>query len=414
MKPINTIRQECLFPFEELVNLSETDKLIRILDPIDLKPLVKEIKPKSNKGPTGYNPEAILRAFLVQHIEKIPNRADLVSKIDRSPYLRYVCGFSITGRVPSEATLSRYYNKLSETEELESLMNNLLDQSMNLELLNFETMAIDASKLESYERAKPRSKIDKKNDFTPDWGTKFDSHKNQITWYGWKIHAAVETKSELPIALTLTPANHADKTQAIPLIEKVNDFLAERGLNRPKYWTMDSGYDYKDIYQNILFKQKGQAIIPINKRNAKQPPAGFYDFKGTPVCSGGHKMYYWGHYNGVNKFRCPHICGKVECIHGTKWCSNSNYGRVTKTRPKENPRYISIPHRDSRNWKQIYNKRTSVERTFSRLKEHLNLENLTVRGAKKVKTHLLLSSISLIAARIAAEKIKLQNQVLAA
>jgi len=414
VKPINTIRQECLFPFEELVNLSETDKLIRILDPIDLKPLVKEIKPKSNKGPTGYNPEAILRAFLVQHIEKIPNRADLVSKIDRSPYLRYVCGFSITGRVPSEATLSRYYNKLSETEELESLMNNLLDQSMNLELLNFETMAIDASKLESYERAKPRSKIDKKNDFTPDWGTKFDSHKNQITWYGWKIHAAVETKSELPIALTLTPANHADKTQAIPLIEKVNDFLAERGLNRPKYWTMDSGYDYKDIYQNILFKQKGQAIIPINKRNAKQPPAGFYDFKGTPVCSGGHKMYYWGHYNGVNKFRCPHICGKVECIHGTKWCSNSNYGRVTKTRPKENPRYISIPHRDSRNWKQIYNKRTSVERTFSRLKEHLNLENLTVRGAKKVKTHLLLSSISLIAARIAAEKIKLQNQVLAA
>jgi len=414
VKPINTIRQECLFPFEELVNLSETDKLIRILDPIDLKPLVKEIKPKSNKGPTGYNPEAILRAFLVQHIEKIPNRADLVSKIDRSPYLRYVCGFSITGRVPSEATLSRYYQKLSETEELESLMNNLLDQSMNLELLNFETMAIDASKLESYERAKPRSKIDKKNDFTPDWGTKFDSHKNQITWYGWKIHAAVETKSELPIALTLTPANHADKTQAIPLIEKVNDFLAERGLNRPKYWTMDSGYDYKDIYQNILFKQKGQAIIPINKRNAKQPPAGFYDFKGTPVCSGGHKMYYWGHYNGVNKFRCPHICGKVECIHGTKWCSNSNYGRVTKTRPKENPRYISIPHRDSRNWKQIYNKRTSVERTFSRLKEHLNLENLTVRGAKKVKTHLLLSSISLIAARIAAEKIKLQNQVLAA
>jgi len=27
-----------------------------------------------------------------------------------------------------------------------------------------------------------------------------------MTWYGWKIHAAVETKSELPITLTLTPA----------------------------------------------------------------------------------------------------------------------------------------------------------------------------------------------------------------
>ncbi|WP_369834969.1 hypothetical protein [Halanaerobium sp. MA284_MarDTE_T2] len=30
---------------------------------------------------------------------KIPTRADLVIKIDRSPYLIYVCGFSTTGRV---------------------------------------------------------------------------------------------------------------------------------------------------------------------------------------------------------------------------------------------------------------------------------------------------------------------------
>ncbi|SFL17261.1 hypothetical protein SAMN02983006_01793, partial [Halanaerobium salsuginis] len=47
--------------------------MICILDPIDLKPLVEKIKPKSNKGPTGYNPEAVLRAFLVQQIEKIPS-----------------------------------------------------------------------------------------------------------------------------------------------------------------------------------------------------------------------------------------------------------------------------------------------------------------------------------------------------
>ena len=90
----------------------------------------------------------------------------------------------------------------------------------------------------------------------------------------------------------------------IQQIEKVNDFLAERDLTKPNYWTMDSGYDTTDIYEHILFEQDSQAIIPINKRNAKQPPAGFYDFKGTPVCSGGHKMYYWGHYKGVNKFRC--------------------------------------------------------------------------------------------------------------
>jgi transposase len=127
-----------------LLNLSETDKLICILDPIDLKPLVEKIKPKSNKGTTGYNPEAILRAFLVQQIEKISSRADLVSKINRSPYLRYVCGFSTTGRVASESTFSRYYSKLSETDRAEILMNNLLDQSIELDLLDAKIMAIDA------------------------------------------------------------------------------------------------------------------------------------------------------------------------------------------------------------------------------------------------------------------------------
>ena len=63
-------------------------------------------------------------------------------------------------------------------------MNNLLDQSIELNLLETEIMAIDASKLEAYERAKPKSKIERENDFTPDWGTKFDSHKNQIIWFG--------------------------------------------------------------------------------------------------------------------------------------------------------------------------------------------------------------------------------------
>ena len=62
----------------------------------------------------------------------------------------------------------------------------------------------------------------------------------------------------------------------------------------------------------------------------------------------------------------------------------------------------------------IYNKRTSVERTFSRLKEHLNLKNLTVRGAKKAKTHVLLSCISLLAGKITLKKQEERSKITAA
>lgn len=126
--------------------------------------------------------------------------------------------------------------------------------------------------------------------------------------------------------------------------------------------------------------------------------------------SGGHKMVYWGHYNGYNKFRCSHVLGKVECCHGSIWCSNSNYGYVVKTKIKDDPRYITIPHRGSKGCQKVYNKRTSVERVFSKLKKHLNLENLTVMGAQKVKTHVLLSCISLIVSKLAIEKLKYKGK----
>jgi len=218
----------------------------------------------------------------------------------------------------------------------------------------------------------------------------------------------------LPVDFVITPANEADSTSALPLVDMVYQRFTDRDFQTPEYWTMDSGYDVKKIYSEVYQKYDSQAIIPINKRNAKQPPAGFYDFKGTPMCSASHKMVYWGHYNGCNKFRCPHVLGKVECCHGSAWCSDSNYGRVVKTRIKNNPRFISIPHRDSKGWQEIYNKRTSVERTFSRLKEHLNLKNLTVMGVKKVESHVLLSCISLIAGKIALKRQEELNEIPAA
>ncbi|MFW6281803.1 MAG: transposase [bacterium] len=61
-------------------------KLILILDSIDLSEIYNAIGSKSNKGPTGYNPEAILRALLAQQIENIPTRAALVRRLKSDPH----------------------------------------------------------------------------------------------------------------------------------------------------------------------------------------------------------------------------------------------------------------------------------------------------------------------------------------
>lgn len=70
---------------------------------------------------------------------------------------------------------------------------------------------------------------------------------------------------------------------------------------------------------------------------------------------------------------------------------------VIKTRVKDGPRLFCTPHRGTDNWHKLYNQRTGVERCPGRPKEHIGLDNLTLRDLAKVKTHAYLCAISLLA-----------------
>lgn len=148
---------------------------------------------------------------------------------------------------------------------------------------------------------------------------------------------------------------------------------------------MDKGYDCKEIYQTA-WERGAQAIIPLNLRGEQTPPAGVDETR-TPICSMGYSMVYWGcnKKTGELKFRCPHVCGKVNCPMGSDWCSSSNYGYVVKKHGKEDPRSFCMPHRGTTTWTALYNERTGVERFFSRIKEHLMADDLKVGGIKKGK-----------------------------
>lgn len=67
--------------------------------------------------------------------------------------------------------------------------------------------------------------------------------------------------------------------------------------------------------------------------------------------------------------------------------------------------------RGSKLYRQLKNKRQSIERVFSRLKSHFNLDNLRVRGLVKVKQHALLSLTSMLVYALTAAKRSLENLV---
>lgn len=239
-----------------------------------------------------------------------------------------------------------------------------------------------------------------------DWGAKKDTDGNKIKWFGYKLHILCDCKSELPLSILLSPASYYDGELAKPLIKKYLTHYS--GVLNTKYYLMDSGYDQEKNYTYIIDEAKAIPIIAYNKRGAYAPPEGFNE-NFQPICSMGYPLTYWGKDGNYLKYRCPHATGKINCIEGTCWCSNSNYGYCKKININNNPRLISYPPRHSEQFIHLYNKRTSVERCNSRLKGLLNVDNLRSAGILKAKVFALLNCIALVSGTISVNRVKNNN-----
>ena len=395
-----------LISFEEIIKFQQETKLEMILSQIDVSKLANSLRKSSDtKGPKGYDPTPIIYALIAMNIEKMHRVKNLVLQLNQNPVLRYCCGFDILGKVPSESTFSRFLERLTQNQELELLFQQLVLSAKKANIIDGDHISIDSTKLDSYEASKPKKQII--DDGThPNWGMKRDTNGNNIRWFGWKLHILCDSKSELPLDILITPASVYDGTIATSVIEQFIENYKD--TFNPVYYAMDSGYDFEYVYDDIINKYNAIPIIAYNPRGSYAPPEGL-DKDFDPICSAGYKLAYWGKDKNYLKFRCPHALGKYDCPHGMNWCSSSNYGYTLKLNYKENPRQHGYPLRSSNQWKAQYNKRTSVERCISRLKEYLNLDNLRSKGIKKAKIHALFNCIALIAGTIALNSSKTSN-----
>ncbi|MDR5659763.1 transposase, partial [Serpentinicella sp. ANB-PHB4] len=116
------IRQMTLISFEQIMEFQQETKLEMILSQIDVSKLSSSLrKSADSKGPKGYDVAPLLYSLIAMQVEKIQTIKDLVSNLKQNPVLRYCCGFNVLGQVPSESTFSRFFERLTQNKELESL-----------------------------------------------------------------------------------------------------------------------------------------------------------------------------------------------------------------------------------------------------------------------------------------------------
>lgn len=391
-----------LFSFSDFFSEGDDNhRLLLVLDALDddelIRKLVAERKGRRNRYPV----LIIWQSLIAGKVYGIATVNGLIRELMRNESLRKVVGIKHIGLVPKPWQFSRFFAKLSQPENL-AMVKRIFDSSVSSlkELLPDlgESLAIDGTEVSSWSNRYAKEK----SDTDAGWGVKTykkdDGSENKHFWYGYNLELVVDTKYEIPVNFELLPANIGECPR-LPII------LGETKRLHPgfdiKYVMGDKGYDSRDNCKYVLYDLKALPIIKM-RRTLSDRDAAFpgeiccCTELGTPICDCGERMIYAGRDGKYLKFRCPK---HDEPLGGP--CSVSRYGRVLKIAISENERRWPGLWRESKKFKRLYNRRTSVERVNSRLKEHLCLDEQHVRGLAKTTVNASLSLLVMVGGALA-------------
>ncbi len=185
MKPtISKLKHQTLFPLQEVLDLEPETRLEKILAEINIQPAVRVLR-NTGRGANGYKKSNIVKALIARQIEQIPTMTALYERSDEDINFADTCGYKITEPIPSLDTLCRCFRNLAETEALARITQDLTAKTKELDMVDSEKVALDSSKLESYDSPRPASQIDKDDPDRADWGAKQDRQNNVYQLLSW-------------------------------------------------------------------------------------------------------------------------------------------------------------------------------------------------------------------------------------
>ena len=400
-----------LFTFEDFfAEGDDNHRLLLVLSALEDDALIGKLESERRGRRDHYPVQMLWQSLIAAKVYGIATVNSLIRELNRNESLRKVVAIRHVGLVPKPWQFSRLLRKLSRPENL-AMLKCIFDKAVSdlKEILPDlgESLAIDGTEVSSWCNRYAKDKSDK----DAGWGVKTyrkdDGSESKHSWYGYTVELAVDTRYEIPLNFEVLPAN-MNECPRLPIL--LGDTMRLHPEFDVKYVMGDRGYDSKDNCKYVLYDLKALPIIKMRRTLADKDAEFTGEIcrcteLGTPICECGAKMVYAGRDGRYLKFRC---CGDAEGLGCA--CSLSSYGRVLKIAISENERRWPGLHRESKKFKRLYNRRTSVERVNSRLKEHLCLDEQHVRGLAKTTVNVGLSLLVMVGGALAmARNKKLDN-----
>jgi transposase, IS5 family len=312
---------------------------------------------------------------LVKSLYAIPTWTKVVELVADHWKLQRALGCE--GNPPSVYAAYRFAEKLrANGDKLERCIDSVVE-GLKAKLPSYGTdLAIDASDMPAY--ANGQRFVSKDSETERNWHTDPDAswgHRSAVStrrgggFFGYRLHAAVCTATDLPVAWTVETAKANETRFAADLID-----TAQRRGCMAATAAMDKGYDQRPVYDQCM-ERDCLPLIPLRqtpdvKRGDDAPPCcqhGVWAFAGSD------------RKRGASKWRCP----TGECRPASTWVAADRL-------------HTLIP-RSTKRWKAAYRKRAAVEREFGRLKTSWGLKPLRVRGLDRVRLHADLTILTKLA-----------------
>jgi transposase, IS5 family len=356
---------------QDTLSCSAVSELAALLDSPQIKALISDLDETRWTGRPGYPIRSMVGIALAKSRYAIPTWTKTISLIKEHKSLSKI--IAPDGEIPSVFACYRFTKKMIEYEHIvEKCIERVVTAHKDKNETFGNNIAIDGSDLPAYangQRLVHRNGPEREKFSDPDasWGRRSAISTRKSGWYyGYKIHAAVDTITGLPLAWEIHTATSAEMNIALDLVDKARS----RGLEI-NACIMDKGYDGGFIYDGCE-ERDIRPIVPLMKTIAVK--RGDHE---PPCCEHGEWKFAGSDYKRkATKWLCP----TEECATKSKWIKASRL-------------HTLIP-RSTRRWKKLYNSRTAVEREFGRLKHEWAMLPLRIRGLKKVKLHVDLTILT--------------------
>jgi hypothetical protein len=351
----------------------------------------------------------MFKSLIYKSLRRFPYLTDLSFELNNNPSVSKALGFNPLKPAPSTERFSSFLHD-TEHHEFISIRQQLVQELINVGALSGNSIAIDSCPIVS---------LLKENNLKTSISDRFDKtkipagdsdarlgvlihfpspFKKEVRYFwGYRNHVINDIDTELPIWEITKPANVSDINVAKDLIQEACSVF---NLNI-KSVMGDAAYDSEDLLKFIINDLKALAIIPHNPRRESK---GHQIKDGKVICEANLQMYRKGKMcpkkTGILycQYTCPIVYDKqTRYQHITCPIMHPKFfkGKGCNVLVRMEPSIRSEIGYDTQEFKELYKKRTSVERVFSRLLA-IAMQHPTVRGYNANRNHATIAHISVL------------------